>query len=413
MAFDIKENLDYLYNLQRLGIKVGLDQTARFLSELGNPQDKIRLAHVAGTNGKGSTCKIISNILIEHGLRTGLYTSPHLLRFNERIKINGEDISNSSIINFIYKNKERIDHIHTTFFETTTAMAFDYFFKNSVDFGVIETGLGGRLDSTNIINPEICCITSISLDHTDILGGTINKITNEKAGIIKENTPIVTFDQGPKIMKIIRERSKTYNAQLTIVKPNKINLISNNQLGTLFYYENIKIELPLVGSHQIINCLLAIETSKTILGKLDPIKTNNAIKKTVWPGRIENIMNSGIYYDVSHNYESIVAMINNIKKLYPRKSLAGLFCLKNIEHIDLICKIIADSFKKIILCQDQKLYLLDIKAISNVMGKFDDDHLVSKSVKDGIKILKSFNNKDFVRIIFGSHYIAEEVYSEF
>ena len=413
MTFDIKENLNYLYNLQRLGIKVGLDQTTRFLSEIGDPQDNLKLAHVAGTNGKGSTCKMISNILIEHGLKTGLYTSPHLLKFNERIKINGEDISNSSIIDFIYNNKEKIKRIHTTFFETTTAMAFDYFSRKRIDFGVIETGLGGRLDSTNVINPEICVITAISLDHTDILGKTINEITNEKAGIIKYNTPIVTFDQGSKIMKIIREKAKTYNAQLTIVKPNKINLISNNRLGTLFYYKNIKIELPLVGNHQIINCLLAIETSKIILGKLDRIKTNNAIKKTIWPGRIENIMNSGVYYDVSHNYESIVAMINNIKKLYPKKSLAGLFCLKNIEDIDSICKIIAGSFKKIILCQDQKLYLLDIEAISNIMGKFNNDYLVAKSVKDGIKKLKSFNNKNFVKIIFGSHYIAEEVYSEF
>ena len=413
MTFDIKKTLNYLYNLQRLGIKVGLDQTTRFLSEIGNPQNDIRLAHIAGTNGKGSTSKMISNILIEHGLKTGLYTSPHLLKFNERIKINGEDISNSSITKFIYNNKEKIDRIHNTFFETTTAMAFDYFSRESVDFGVIETGLGGRLDSTNVINPEICCITSISLDHTDILGNTIKKITNEKAGIIKKNTPIVTFDQGSKIMKIIREKSKIYNAQLTIVKPNKINPISNNQLGSLFYYKNIKVELPLFGNHQIINCLLAIESSKIILGKLDPIKTNNAIKKTNWPGRIENIKNSGVYYDVSHNYESVVVMINNIKKLHPRKSLAGLFCLKNIENIDSICKVIADSFKKIILCQDQKLYLLDIKTMSNVMEKFDNDYLVAKSVKDGIKKLKSFNNKNFVKIIFGSHYIAKEVYSEF
>jgi len=413
MTFDIKNTLDYLYNLQRLGIKVGLNQTNHFLSEIGDPQNNIRLAHVAGTNGKGSTCKMISNILIEHGLKTGLYTSPHLLKFNERIKINGEDISNSSITNFIYNNKEKIDRIRTTFFETTTAMAFDYFYREKIDFGVIETGLGGRLDSTNVISPEVCCITSISLDHTDILGNTIKKITNEKAGIIKENTPLVTFDQGPKIMNIIKEKSKIYNSQLTIVEPDKIDFISSDQSGSLFYYKNIKIELPLFGNHQIINCLLAIEVSKIILGRLSSIKTNKAIKKTIWLGRIENIKNSGVYYDVSHNYESIMVMIKNLKKLNPKKSLAGLFCLKSIGELDLICKIIANSFEKIILCQDEKLYLLDIKVISNAMEKFNNDYIVSKSVKDGIKILKSFNNKNFVKIIFGSHYIAEEVYSEF
>ena len=217
MTFDIKNTLDYLYNLQRLGIKVGLNQTNHFLSEIGDPQNNIRLAHVAGTNGKGSTCKMISNILIEHGLKTGLYTSPHLLKFNERIKINGEDISNSSITNFIYNNKEKIDRIRTTFFETTTAMAFDYFYREKIDFGVIETGLGGRLDSTNIVNPKVCVITPISLDHQHILGETISEIAKEKAGIIKAGVPVVSAKQKIEAKYILESKSAEIKAPLLFV----------------------------------------------------------------------------------------------------------------------------------------------------------------------------------------------------
>ena len=172
MAFSIDTTLEELYSLQRLGIKVGLEHTIQLLNEIGNPHKKLKLVHVAGTNGKGSTCSILTKILIGHGLKVGLYTSPHLKKFNERIQINDCQISDEYIATFFNENRAKINEIEATFFETTTAMAFNYFKDQAVDYAVIETGLGGRLDSTNVIIPKVCGITSISLDHTDILGDT-------------------------------------------------------------------------------------------------------------------------------------------------------------------------------------------------------------------------------------------------
>ena len=224
MTSEIHVILKELYGLQRLGIKVGLEHTEELLDKIGNPHLHLKFIHIAGTNGKGSTCAIINSILRECGLVVGLYTSPHLVRFNERIQVNGEQISDADIALFMKNNYNEIKNIETTFFETTTAMAFDYFYRNSVDIAIIETGLGGRLDSTNVISPEVCGISSISLDHIDILGNTIQKIAKEKAGIIKENTPVVTIEQSKTIMDIINKRAEQKNASLKTIKRNDIQI---------------------------------------------------------------------------------------------------------------------------------------------------------------------------------------------
>ena len=175
MASSINTILEELYSLQRLGIKVGLEHTVQLLDQIGNPHKKLRLIHVAGTNGKGSTCSILTKILIDHGLKVGLYTSPHLKKFNERIQINNCQISDEYIANFFNKNRATINEIKATFFETTTAMAFKYFKDQAVDYAVIETGLGGRLDSTNVIIPKVCGITSISFSPTKPQRDTLYK----------------------------------------------------------------------------------------------------------------------------------------------------------------------------------------------------------------------------------------------
>ena len=179
MTSNIDLVLKELFALQRLGIKEGLEHTEELLDNIGNPHSNLKFIHVAGTNGKGSTCAILNKILIEHRMIVGLYTSPHLVRFNERIQVNNEKISDADIVLFMNKYIQQIKNIKTTFFETTTAMAFDYFNNKSVDIAIIETGLGGRLDSTNVISPAVCGISSVSLDHMDILGGTIQKIAKE------------------------------------------------------------------------------------------------------------------------------------------------------------------------------------------------------------------------------------------
>ena len=194
-SLDLSHILESLYSLQRHGIKLGLEHTYRLLEAIGNPHDGLRFIHVAGTNGKGSTCAMIYSILRASGKKVGLYTSPHLCHFNERIRVDGSPINDQEIMIFMNKAVNDIKQIESTFFETTTAMALDHFKNHEVDVAVIETGLGGSLDSTNVINPDLSVITPISLDHKDILGDDIVKIATEKAGIIKSGVPLICAEQ--------------------------------------------------------------------------------------------------------------------------------------------------------------------------------------------------------------------------
>ena len=411
MTFSIDTILEELYSLQRLGIKVGLEHTVQLLNEIGNPHKKLRLVHVAGTNGKGSTCSILTKILIDHGLKVGLYTSPHLKKFNERIKINDSQISDEYIATFFNENKTKINEIETTFFETTTALAFNYFKDQVVDYAVIETGLGGRLDSTNVIIPKVCGITSISLDHTEILGETVEKIAIEKAGIIKEGVPTFTFEQKPSVLEILRREADKKKSNLDITVESEIDVIKSGEDGTFFNYSGLEFELHLIGDHQVKNCVLAINIAEKILGSSFDISTVKKSVKTIkWPGRLEKIKNKNMYYDVAHNVEGISAMIKTISRAHYGTKIIGLFSIKNDKNIDDICSIIKDNFEMIILCHDKSGYLLKNTFLEKIFNKNNIQCLITSSVQEGVEALEKYND-NYVKIIFGSHYIAEEVYN--
>jgi len=221
----LHSKLQFLYSLRRLGIKTGLEHTISLLNYLDNPHENFPSIHVAGTNGKGSTCLMISSILKCMDLKVGTYTSPHLIKFNERIRVNNIEISDEYICSFIKQNEEKIKQIKSTFFETTTAMAFSYFKDQEIDVAIIETGLGGRLDSTNVLYPQISVLTSISLDHTKILGSSLEQIAIEKCGIIKKKIPVVSAIQKKNVKSIIKNRTiELESPYLEIEEPKKITL---------------------------------------------------------------------------------------------------------------------------------------------------------------------------------------------
>ena len=411
MASSINTILEELYSLQRLGIKVGLEHTVQLLDQIGKPHKKLRLIHVAGTNGKGSTCSILTKILIDHGFKVGLYTSPHLKKFNERIQINNCQISDEYIANFFNKNRATINEIKATFFETTTAMAFSYFKDQVVDYAVIETGLGGRLDSTNVIIPKVCGITSISLDHTEILGDTVEKIAVEKAGIIKEGVPTFTFEQKPSVLEILRKEANKKNSNLDITEESEIDVIKSGEDGTFFNYSGLEFELHLIGDHQVKNCVLAINISKKLLGSsFDISKVKKSVKTIKWPGRLEKIKNKNMYYDVAHNVEGISAMIKTISNSHADKKVVGLFSLKSDKNIKPICNVIKNNFEIIILCHDKSGYLTRTTVLEKILNENNIKCFSVSSVKKGVEVLEKYND-DYVKIIFGSHYIAEEVYT--
>src|SRR6187399_769523 len=216
------EALDYLYTtlpmFQRIGsiaYKADLTNTLRLCEVVGNPQAKFKSIHVAGTNGKGSTSHMLASIFQSSGYKTGLYTSPHLKDFTERIRINGHQIPKEKVISFVEKNKALFEKIKPSFFEMTVALAFDYFVEEKVDIAVIEVGLGGRLDSTNIITPEVSLITNISYDHQSLLGESLQEIAAEKAGIIKENVPVVISQTQPETVAVFEQKAKEMHAPIT------------------------------------------------------------------------------------------------------------------------------------------------------------------------------------------------------
>ena len=407
---DFSALLKSLFNLQRLGIKLGLEHTFRLLDFIGNPQDDLTMIHVAGTNGKGSTCAMIASILHASGKNVGLYTSPHLIRFNERIRINGYPIPDKQIITFMKKVGPAIQEIESTFFETTTAMAFDYFQQQKVDVAVIETGLGGRLDSTNVIKPKVTVISHISMDHMDILGKDIEKIANEKAGIIKNNVPLIIAEQTPKVKNILLKKAKDERAPVTEL--GTISNISATTSGTTFQYKYDQYFTSLIGEHQALNAGLAIECINQFEPKLQNQMIHYGLRKVDWPARIQQL-DDRLYYDVAHNEDGLAFFLKTIRSMFPDVPIIGLFCLKGDKELNSLTKNLSGQFSKLFVTTDQNRLLLSSQNLSEKLKKFGIKNEPVGSVSSGINKLKALIKDAGVGVIFGSHYIAEEVFSEF
>lgn len=307
------ETLNWMFNklpmYQRIGAaayKADLNTTIEVLNYLNNPQDNFKSIHVAGTNGKGSTSHSFASVFQEAGYKTGLYTSPHLRDFRERIRINGEMISENDVVTFIENHKNKLEELELSFFEMTVAMAFDYFSKEKVDIAIVEVGMGGRLDSTNVIKPELCVITNISLDHVKFLGDTEEKIATEKAGIIKQGVPVVIGETQKGSEKVFKETAKEKNAPIyfadqifecqtnnsSSIEYNNFNIYKNiTENGEQRTEENMYLEnlnFPLLGDYQKKNLA-------TIICALDllkiPFKLENSF---IYEGLEKVVENTGL-----------------------------------------------------------------------------------------------------------------------
>ena len=411
MTYKIKKYLDFLYSLQRRGIKLGLEHTEQLLSFCNNPHKKLSTIHVAGTNGKGSTCAYIETILRGNGYRVGLYTSPHLLNFNERIRVNGRSISNKQIFQFLDNSFDEINKIKSTFFEVTTVMAFNYFYKKKVDVAIIETGLGGRLDATNVISPKISVITSISKDHTDTLGNSLEKISYEKAGIIKKKTPLIVYQQANKILEVFRKKAISLNVDMKISKiPEEIEL---NSEGTQFNHNNCTYTIPLFGFHQARNAALAIDVVNKLDSNINNEGISRALAKVFWPGRMQKVGHN-IFYDVSHNENGLEETLRTLKMLFPNQIIHGLLCCKKDKSVDCLKDLISENFKTLIVSGDENEFLYKSGVLVKKLSGLQIQCKAVSSVKTGLEIIKSLvNNNSSIGLIFGSHYIAEEVLHSF
>ncbi len=302
--------IDYLYALQRHGIKLGLRNITEMLSRLGNPQEAFSSAHIAGTNGKGSTAFALAELLGASGERAGLFTSPHLVSFTERLRVGGEEIAEDDVVRLASVIRESTSDLNPTFFEVVTAMGFQYFREQGVRWAVVETGMGGRLDATNSLSPDVAVITSLALDHKEFLGEGIEDIAREKAGIIKEGVPVVTAPQEPAAMEVLRSTAKRMGAALYIAGEDfTYNITAHGPDGITFNYESedlsLKgVKLPAAGEYQALNAALAVRALTLLIDSsaADERAIREGLSLMRPPGRLERISDDPpVLIDGAHN----------------------------------------------------------------------------------------------------------------
>ncbi len=345
------DSVKYLESHWKFGIKLGLHRINKLLLLLDSPQNKIKCIHVAGTNGKGSVCAMLSSILTESGYKTGLFTSPHLLEYTERFKINGANIPKQRFARIISEIKKIIaghfDDEKPTEFEILTAAAFVYFAREKVDLAVIEVGLGGRLDSTNVIEPILSIITSVSYDHTDVLGKTLAKIAFEKAGIIKQSVTIVTGKNPPEVVGVIKKTALKNRAELmfaSLLKAIGVEKINKTMYQIVSSSTTVKKEkylLPFLGLFQVDNLALAVAAAKALkakgYGKLTQNLIAKGIQKALWPGRFQVITSKPIVViDGSHNPHGAKALAASLKNHFHGKKVVfviGVLNYKDYPHM--------------------------------------------------------------------------------
>ena len=356
---EYQRSLDYLYGLEKFGMIFGLTQVERILEALGNPHREVQAIHIGGTNGKGSTAAMMASILQKEGYRMGLYTSPHLIRFTERIKVNGKEIEKEEVAELAGWMKERIEAAGIpspfTFFDFTTAMGLLYFKQKMVDLAILEVGLGGRLDSTNVIDPLLSIITNIAKDHEEYLGRSILKIAREKAGIIKKDRPLITAATQPQVLRLFSKVCREKGAPYYRVGK-EFRYVQNEERH--FDYEGLHrklwgISLNLGGPHQIINATTALGAME-VLDDLGYPVSNDAmiegLKEVEWPGRLEMVCSSPrVVLDGAHNPAGALVLKESLGKEFQYRHLILLLGVMKDKDIKSILHLLAPLADHLIL----------------------------------------------------------------
>ena len=401
---EYQEAVDWLYvqnpNYQVEGKKAykpGLDNIIALCEFFGNPQDKIKTIHVGGTNGKGSTCHMLSSVLQESGYKVGLYTSPHLIHFTERMKINGVKAERDFVYDFILKLKKLPTHIKPSFFEFTTVMAFEYFLQQKVDIAIIEVGLGGRLDSTNIISPLVSAITNADLDHQNILGNTLEEIANEKAGIIKNSIPIVCGEEKILIKNIFKNKAKEKNAPF--IDATEITADFETDLKGNYQLKNLKVVLSIVEQLKKLNFTISNENLKK--GLLQVQKT------TGFMGRWQQISEKPlIICDTAHNFAGMQEVIDQLEKIKMQKHLVlGFVEDKELSHLlEVLPKDYAYYFVKPTLERGR-----NPQEYEDQLKKHKINYKIFEKVMDGYLTAKQSIKENEMLFFGGSNFVVGEI----
>ncbi|MDD9300980.1 MAG: bifunctional folylpolyglutamate synthase/dihydrofolate synthase [Desulfobacter sp.] len=420
--------LDKIYKLGRFGIKLELDTIQNILRFLNHPQKNFATVHVAGTNGKGSTASYIAAILTQAGFKTGLYTSPHLVRFNERISINGNQISDEEVV-LAYEAVNAVDigKRKATFFEFATAMAFYHFSKEQVDWAVIETGMGGRFDATNIVRPEVSVITNLSIEHTDYLGNTIQDLAREKGGIIKAKTPVVTAVTQPSGLRVIQKTADKNKAPLFQFK--KDFSLRKTPREKSFTFQGIhqafrQIIKPLPGDHQKENLSLALAACELIFKQnakndnrydLSVDLVRQGLSNTRWPGRLEKISDKPlVILDGAHNLKAAQVLGKYLEKTLGSKTLTLVVGILDDKPFEKMLAHLLPLAHQVIITKAKIDRSLDPQVLASTVKKsFTDKVMIIEDVAEAVSHAISTCSDDDTVCIAGSLYVAGEAKRKF
>ncbi len=423
MLASYSEVLHYLYShlpmFQRVGAvayKKDLTNTLRLCEALGNPQNKFKSVHVAGTNGKGSTSHLLASVLQEAGYKTGLYTSPHLKEFTERIRVNGQEVSRQFVVDFVNRTQQAIEEIKPSFFEVTVAMAFDYFARQSVDVAVVEVGLGGRLDSTNVITPLISVITNIGWDHMDLLGDTLPKIAFEKAGIIKPHVPVVVSERQQEVQHVFIEKAQQQSAALFFasdryeatlhgdhltIKKNKALVLEVDHFPLTGQYQ----QQNLPGVMQAIDCLQAQfpVSAHHLRAGLQKVVVNTSLK-----GRWQQLGTSPtVFCDTGHNEAGIQQVLQMIKKQSFDRLRIVWGMVRDKDHSKVLSLLPKDAIYY--FCQARIPRAMPAPELQQLAARFSLRGVVVEDVNDALaRARNEANAHDFI-FVGGSTFVVAEL----
>lgn len=420
------EVVNYIETSMKFGCRPGLERTAKLLDFLGNPHKRLRLIHVAGTNGKGSTTAMLANILSSAGYRTGMYVSPHLYRNTERMTIDGTEITEEDFVSFALEVMDKVKLMREkgleepTQFEMYTAMAFLYFERKKVDFAVIEVGLGGRYDATNVIDPLLSVITSISYDHMDILGNTIEKIAYEKAGIIKEGSTVVMYPQlFPEAAAVIEDVCSEKKVSLIKADASSIVLKDYSAGGQIIDFKYMdydirEMRLPLIGDHQINNAAVAL-TAIAELNRIGHTVGAEAVRKGIetvkWPCRLSIVSTEPlILIDGAHNEDGINSLQSALAKYFSSKKIIFVIgMLKDKDYGYAIRKLIPMAHY-VVATEPVSDRSLEASAMAEAVKPYCSSISAEPDIIKAIERAKELYDKDCMICVCGSLYLAGSAY---
>lgn len=426
-----KQAMDYIEDSAKFSMKLGLSRTEKILELLGNPHNKLKCIHIAGTNGKGSITAMISAILKEVGYKVGMYTSPYIEEFEERIQVNGTNIPKEDLARVVTKVSDAVDKVielgydNPTQFEIITCAGLLYFYEQNVDFAVIEVGLGGRLDSTNLITPILSVITSISYDHVDILGDTLSKIAYEKAGIIKKGVPVVLYPQEKEAEEVIEKVCIKKEAKLIKARKESTKFIVSDEIDTkenVNVTQNIvvntedneyNVNLALLGKHQILNCatvLYVVEELIRIGVKIEKEVALKALSKVHWKGRFEILNKSPlVVIDGAHNIDGIRKLKESVEGYLKYKDLILILGILADKQVEDMVKTIVPMAKRVICITPHSDRAELASELTKVVQKYSENCEAADNYGEAYKLGLSYCSKEDLLLISGSLYMIGDM----